>query len=73
MSNEEPVGIEVGEKFFGLLIIFVGFILFYFAFTSYSDLSKVATGLPFVVPGLFLAASSFMMILGVILILARHV
>lgn len=73
MSDEEPVGIEVGEKFFGLLIILVGFILFYFALTSISDLSRVATFLPAIAPGLFLAASCFLMFIGVILILARHV
>jgi len=72
MSEEEPVGIKVGEKFFGLLTIFVGFIVFYFAITSFANLSDVVTALPFIVPGIFLCFGAFLMIVGVLLILARH-
>jgi predicted phage tail protein len=72
MSDEEPVGIRIGEKFFGLLTIFIGFIVFYFAFTSYSTLSTVVTSLPIIVPGIFLCFGGSLMVVGVILILARQ-
>lgn len=72
MSDEEPVGIRVGEWFFGILIILIGFIVFYFAFTSYSALSTIATDLPILVPSLFMCFGVCLMIVGVILILARH-
>jgi hypothetical protein len=72
MSDEEPVGIKIGEKFFGLLTIFIGFIVFYFTFTSYSALSTVVTSLPKLVPGTFLCFGGFLMVIGLILILARQ-
>jgi hypothetical protein len=72
MSEEEPVGIRVGEKFFGLLTIFIGFIAFYFAFTSYSTLSTLVTGLPVLVPDLSMGFGVFLMVVGLILVLARH-
>lgn len=72
MSDEEPAGIKIGEKFFGILTIFIGFIVFYFTFTSYSTLSTVVTALPILVPGIFLVFSSLIMVVGAILILAKH-
>jgi hypothetical protein len=72
MSDEEPVGIKIGEKFFGLLTIFVGFIVFYFAFTSYLALSTVETSLPTLVPGTFLCFGGSLMVIGIVLILARQ-
>lgn len=72
MSDEEPAGIKIGEKFFGILTIFIGFIVFYFTFTSYSTLSTVVTVLPILVPGIFLVFSSLIMVVGAILILAKH-
>ena len=71
MSDEESVGIKIGEKFFGLLTILIGFIVFYFAFTSISDFSKEAY-LPRFVPGIFLFFGGFLMVVGAILILARQ-
>lgn len=72
MSDEEPAGIKIGEKFFGMLTIFVGFLVFYFAITSYSTLSKVVTDLPIILPGIFLVFGGLLMVFGTILILARQ-
>jgi hypothetical protein len=72
MSDEEPVGIKAGEWFFGILTIIIGFMVFYFAFTSYSTLSTVVTSLPILVPGIFLCFGSLLMVVGAILILAKH-
>jgi uncharacterized membrane protein YidH (DUF202 family) len=72
MSDEEPVGIKIGEKFFGLLIILVGFIVFYFAYTSYSALSRVVPSLPIVVPGLFLFVGVALLVVGFLLIFAKE-
>jgi len=67
MSSEEvPVGLRVGEKFFGLLIILIGFIVFYFAYTSVSSLSSIV---PY--PGLFLFVGALLMLVGLVLTLAR--
>jgi hypothetical protein len=72
MSDEEPAGIKIGEKFFGMLTIFIGFLVFYFTFTSYSTLSTVVTTLPILTPGIFLAFGGLVMVVGTILILAKH-
>lgn len=71
MSDEESVGIKIGEKFFGLLTIFIGFIVFYFAFTSYSSFREELY-LPLIVPGVFVCIGGFLMVVGVILVLAKH-
>ena len=72
MSDEEPVGIRVGEWFFGILMLVIGFIVFYFAFTSYSTLSDIARALPVLVPGIFLGFGGLLMVVGVVLLVARH-
>jgi mannose/fructose/N-acetylgalactosamine-specific phosphotransferase system component IIC len=72
MSDEEPAGIKIGEKFFGILTIFVGFLVFYFALTSYSALSTVVIDLPSIVPDTFLVFGGLLMVVGAILILARQ-
>jgi nitrate reductase gamma subunit len=72
MSDEEPVGIKAGEWFFGILTIIIGFMVFYFTFTSYSTLSTIVSGLPNIVPGTFLCFGGLLMIIGAILILAKR-
>ena len=72
MSDEEPAGIKIGEKFFGILILFIGFILFYFVYTSYSTLESVVFQMPTLVPVMFLFFGGLLMVLGVVLILARQ-
>jgi hypothetical protein len=71
-SEEEPAGLEIGEKFFALMIILVGFILFYYTYTSYSTLSSVVPSLPIIVPGLFLCAGALFFVVGVLLIIAKE-
>ena len=71
-SEEEPVGLKIGEKFFGLLIIFIGFVIFYFAYTSYSALSSIVPNLPTIVPGAFLFASVTIIVIGVLFIIAKE-
>jgi hypothetical protein len=71
-GEEEPVGLKVGEKFFGLLVIIVGIIVFYFAFTSQSDLSLVVPSLPVLVPGIFLFFGAVLMLIGVLFIFAKE-
>jgi len=72
LSDEEPAGIKIGEKFFGILILFIGFILFYFVYTSYSTLESVVFQMPTLVPVMFLFFGGLLMVLGVVLILARQ-
>jgi hypothetical protein len=71
-SEEEPAGLEIGEKFFALLIILVGLILFYYTYTSYSTLSSVVPSLPVIVPGLFLCAGALFFVVGILLIIAKE-
>jgi predicted phage tail protein len=71
-SEERPAGTEIGEKFFGLMIIIVGFVLFYYSYTSYSTLSSVTPGLPIIVPGMFLCAGAAFLVGGVLLIIAKE-
>lgn len=72
MSDEEPAGIKIGEKFFGILILFAGFILFYLAYTSLSALNGIVFDLPNIVPYTFLFSGGLLMVIGIILILARQ-
>jgi len=65
-SEGAPVGLRVGERFFGLLLILIGFIVFYFAYTS---LSSLLTIVPY--PGFFLFAGALLMLVGLVLVLAR--
>jgi len=67
MSNEEvPAGLRIGERFFGLLLILIGFIVFYFAYTSFSSLSKEV-----LYPGLFLFMGASLMLIGLVLVVAK--
>jgi len=59
---EEPVGLTIAEKFFGLLIILVGTIIFY---VTYTNLKSV------IHPFIFLVVGSALIGLGVILVLSR--
>jgi len=59
---EEPLGLKLTEKFFGLLIILVGAIIFYVTYTNIKSL---------VYPVIFIALGVALMVLGVIMILAR--
>jgi hypothetical protein len=70
-GEEEPVGLKFGEYLFGILIIIIGFLVFYYAFTSYSSLSTVVTSMPFIVPGLFLFAGAVLFVVGVLFIFAK--
>jgi len=59
---EEPLGLKVTEKFFGLLIILVGAIFFYVTYTNIESL---------VYPVIFLALGVALIVLGVLMVLAR--
>jgi len=61
------VGLRIGERFFGLLLLLVGFIVSYFTYTSMSltEWSIVTY------PGLFLFVGVMVMVIGLLLILAR--
>jgi len=59
---EEPLGLKLTEKFFGLLIILVGAIIFYVTYTNIESL---------VYPIIFLAIGVALIVLGVIMVLAR--
>ena len=59
---EEPVGLTIAEKFFGLLIILTGAIIFYVTYTNFRIL---------LYPLIFLVVSSALIGLGVILVLSR--
>jgi len=71
-SGEEPAGLEIGEKFFAILIILVGFILFYYTYTSYSTLSSIVSSLPILVPGIFMCAGTLFFVVGILLIIAKE-
>jgi len=59
---EEPLGLKVTEKFFGLLIILIGVIVFYVTYTNIEGL---------VYPVIFLALGVALIVLGVLMVLAR--
>lgn len=59
---EEPVGLTIAEKFFGLLIILIGSIIFYVTYTNLKSL---------VHPFIFLVIGSGLIGLGIILVLSR--
>jgi hypothetical protein len=59
---EEPVGLTIAEKFFGLLIILIGSIIFYVTYTNFKSLVN---------PFIFLVVGSALIGLGVILVLSR--
>ena len=59
---EEPLGLKLTEKFFGLLIILVGVIIFYVTYTNIESL---------VYPVIFLAIGVALMVLGAIMVLVR--
>ena len=59
---EEPLGLKVSEKVFGLLIILVGAILFY---VTYIDIENL------VYPTIFIALGVALMVVGVLMVLAR--
>jgi len=65
-SEEVPVGLKIGERFFGLLIIIIGFIVFYFTYTSLSTLGSIV---PY--PGIFLFASVVLLVIGFLLIFSK--
>jgi hypothetical protein len=66
MSEEVPVGLKIGEKFFGLLIMLIGFLVFYFSYTS---LSSLGTIIPY--PDIFPFVGAVLMVVGLLLIFAR--
>jgi len=59
---EEPVGLTVAEKFFGLLIIIIGAVIFYVTYTNFQSIIH---------PLIFLVVGSALIGLGVILVLSR--
>ena len=59
---EEPLGLKITEKSFGLLIILVGAILFYVTYTNIESL---------VYPIIFIALGAALMVVGVLMVLAR--
>ncbi|RLI46998.1 hypothetical protein DRO69_01850 [Candidatus Bathyarchaeota archaeon] len=62
---EEPVGLKVSEKFFGLLIILVGAIIFYVTYTNIENLRARAH------PVIFIAVGVALIALGILMVLAR--
>lgn len=60
---EEPVGLTIAEKFFGLLIILVGAIIFYMTYTNIESVGPY--------PIIFLGVGSALMALGILLVIAR--
>jgi len=60
---EEPVGLTIAEKFFGLLIIILGTIIFYV--TTYTNFKSVINIF------IFLVVGSALIGLGIILVLSR--
>jgi nicotinamide riboside transporter PnuC len=62
---EEPIGLKVSEKFFGLLIILVGAIIFYVTYTNIESLR------PHAHPVIFLAVGVALIALGILMVLAR--
>ncbi len=59
---EEPLGLKVTEKFFGLLIILVGAIIFYVTYTNMQSL---------VYPIMFIVLGVALMVVGIVMVLAR--
>jgi len=59
---EEPMGLTIAEKFFGLLIILIGAILFYVTYTNFESL---------VYPLIFLVAGSALIGIGIILVISK--
>jgi hypothetical protein len=59
---EEPLGLKLTEKFFGLLIILVGAIIFYVTYTNIKSL---------VYPVIFIALGAALIVVGVLMVLAR--
>ncbi len=59
---EQPVGLTIAEKFFGLLIIIIGAIIFYVTSTNLKSLMH---------PFIFLAVGSALIGLGLILVISR--
>jgi len=59
---EESLGLKVTEKFFGLLIILVGAILFYVTYTNIESL---------VYPTIFIALGAALMVVGILMVLTR--
>jgi len=59
---EEPLGLKLTEKFFGLLIILVGAIIFYVTYTNIKSL---------VYPVIFLILGVALIVVGVLMVLAR--
>ncbi len=59
---EEPLGLTVAEKFFGLIIIIIGAIIFYVSYMNFKSL---------LYPFVFLIVGSALIGLGVILVLSR--
>jgi len=59
---EEPFGLKVTEKFFGLLIILIGVIVFYVTYTNIESL---------VYPVIFITLSAALIVLGILMILVR--
>jgi len=59
---EEPLGLKLTEKFFGLLIILVGAIIFYVTYTNIKSL---------VYPVIFIALGAALIVVGTLMVLAR--
>ena len=59
---EEPLGLKLTEKFFGLLIILVGAIIFYVTYTNIKSL---------VYPVIFLILGVALIVVGTLMVLAR--
>jgi hypothetical protein len=63
MSDEGSFGLNTAEKFFGLLILAIGIIAFYYTLTSGSALQLLTD--------LFAILSIVLMVIGFILIIAK--
>jgi len=65
MSEEKPIGLTIAEKFFGLLVLLIGAVTVYVAYTNPPG-DIVA---PF--SGIFIAAGLALVTTGIFLILAK--
>lgn len=63
MSKEAPIGLTIMEKLLGLLIILVGFIMFYITYTNVASIGSA--------PTFFLALGIALIVLGVFVLIAK--
>lgn len=63
MSKEGPIGLTIMEKLLGILIILVGFIMFYVTYTNIGSIGSA--------PTFFLVLGIALIVLGVFVLIAK--